>query len=107
MTPPFVSQLRTGPEVLVIGAGGTRIHLRVQLADVWDTVRVAAPASEPVITVKLRALAELGVDPVDQASYVSKLGSFEILDENLSLQEVGAMDGSTLLLAVRRRRPVR
>ena len=108
MTAPFVSQLRTGPEILVLGTdGGPRLHLRVQLADVWDTVRVEAPASEPLINVKLRVLEELGVDPVDQVSYVTKLGGFEILDENLTLQEIGASDGSTLLLAVRRRRPVR
>ena len=108
MTPPFVSQLRTGPEVLVIGSGGgPRLHLRVQLADVWDTVRVEAPASEPLISVKLRVLEELGVEPVDQVAYVTKLGGFEMLDENLSLQEIGVTDGSTLLLAVRRRRPVR
>jgi hypothetical protein len=38
---------------------------------------------------------------------VVKLGGFEIMDERVSLQSAGVLDGSTLLIMARRRRPVR
>ena len=83
------------------------MSLRVQMAERWDTVRVDAPAGGPVLDVKLRALEALEPDAEPHEQYVLKLNGFEILDENASLADAGAVDGSTFLLTSRRRRPVR
>jgi hypothetical protein len=80
--------------------------VRVEVPEVWDVVRIDAPPSEPVLAVKVAALAAL--EPRgDQAAYVIKLRGFEVLDESLSLAACGAIDGSIFLLTHRRRRPVR
>ena len=108
MTVPFVAQIRSRPGVVRLGADGQpRITLRVQLAEAWDTVRVETPPSEPVAAVKAEALAALrpNTDPPD--AFVVKLNGFEILDENVSVAESGASNGSTFLVSYRRRRPVR
>ena len=55
MTAPFVSQLRSRPGVLRLGADGQpRITVRVQMLEAWDVVRVETPASERVGTLKAR-----------------------------------------------------
>ena len=108
MTAPFVSQLRSRPGVLRIGADGQpRITLRVQMPEVWDVVRVETPASEPVATIKAQALAALFPDGQSPDAFVLKLNGFEVLDESASVTDSGATDGSTFLLTHRRRRPVR
>ncbi|HET7737296.1 MAG TPA: hypothetical protein VFK32_01865, partial [Tepidiformaceae bacterium] len=86
--------------------GSPVITVRVQVPETWDTVRVDAPADTPVITVKERALETL-MPGANQAEYVTKLRGFEVLDETASLEVAGAMNGSTLLVTFRRRRPVR
>ena len=104
----FVNQLRARNATILVGAADVpgRITIRVQMADVWDMVRVTAPASTPVDEVRQLALAELL--PEDQhADVVVKLNGFEVLDETLSLNEAGVKEGSTLLITYRRRRPVR
>lgn len=108
MTAPFVSQLRSRPGVLRLGADGqARITVRVQLMEAWDVVRVETPASERVGALKAEALAALqpNGDPDDE--FVFKLNGFEILDENMSIADTGAKNGSTFLVTHRRRRPVR
>ena len=108
MTAPFVAQLRSRPGVVRLGAEGQpHITLRVQLAEAWDTVRVETPANESVAAVKAAALRALrpNDDPAD--AFVLKLNGFEVLDENVSVAESGASNGSTFLLSYRRRRPVR
>ena len=108
MTAPFVSELRTSAAVIILGEGAPdTLHLRVQAAELWDTIRVDAPASESVVAVKAAALAAFYPDGVDTDDFVTKLHGFEILHENESLKSVGVRDGSTLLLDRRRRRPVR
>ena len=108
MSAPFVAQLRSRPGVVRVGADGqAHITVRAQLLEAWDAVRIETPPGEPVASVKAAALAALR--PEDQVSeaYVLKLNGFEILDENVSVAETGATDGSTFLLTYRRRRPVR
>ena len=108
MTAPFVSQLRSRPGVLRLGADGqARITVRVQLMEAWDVVRVETPPSERVGNLKAEALAALQPkgDPADE--FVLKLNGFEILDENVSIADTGAKNGSTFLVTHRRRRPVR
>jgi hypothetical protein len=108
VTAPFVSQLRSRPGVVSIGANGQpRISLRVQVPEVWDVVRIETPASESVGAVKAEALAALlpNGDPPD--AFVLKLNGYEVLDESVSVADSGATNGSTFLLTYRRRRPVR
>jgi hypothetical protein len=105
---PFVAQLRSRPDAIRIGDPADQtITIRVQMAEVWDTVRIEVPPTEPVISVKVAALAALYPDGDRPEDFVVKLNGFEVLDENASLAEVGAVDGSTFLLHFRRRRPVR
>ena len=105
----FVSRLRSRPTELTLGAPDApdRWTVRVQMAEVWDAVRVSAPASEPVLAVKVAALEALFPQADYHDDYVVKLGGIEVLDENASLRDAGAQDGSIFLVASRRRRPVR
>jgi hypothetical protein len=105
---PFVTTLRARPETIHLGdrTAGT-ITVRVQMPEVWDTVRLEAPADEPVLSVKVRALAALYPDGDFHEDFVLKLRGFEVIDELSSLADAGAVDGSIFLLTHRRRRPVR
>ena len=85
----------------------TVLHIRVQVMDLWDSVRVDAPPTETILSVKRAALAALYPDGTDADALVARLHGYEILDEARSLSEVGVRDGSILLLVARRRRPVR
>ena len=104
---PFVAQLRARPEVIRLGTSGEPvITVRVQVPEVWDTVRIDAPPDTPVLVLKQRALETLMIG-AEQAEYVTKLRGFEVLDETASLSAAGVVTGSTLLVTSRRRRPVR
>ena len=108
MTAPFVTELRTSDDVLNVGTGdGDALHLRVQVAELWDTLRVDTAGATSISEVKNAALERFFPDGAAVTDYVVKLRGFEILDENASLTSSGVKDGSTLLLARRRRRPVR
>lgn len=107
MTAPFVTTLRTrGAAIDVAPEGAPTITIRVEMAEVWDVVRVVAAPTQPVIDVKTAALQvlypEAGPDEM-----VIKLRGWEILDETASLTDCNVVDGSILLLTFRRRRPVR
>ena len=108
MSAPFVSQLRTrGDTITMTEAGAGAITVRVQLPEAWDTVRVAVSPNEPVLALKVRALAALSPENEYHDEFVMKLRGFEVLDENASINAVGGVDGSIFLLTLRRRRPVR
>lgn len=108
MSAPFVTQLRTrGGVIQMASLGAAAITVRVEMPEVWDVVRVAVAASEPVLGLKVRALAALYPAGEFHDEFVMKLSGFEVLDENASLATVGAVDGSIFLLTHRRRRPVR
>ncbi len=107
MSAPFVTELRTRAYVIVLGdAAAATMHIRVQAAELWDTVRVDVSPSESVLAVKLAALSAFYPDGIDADDFVTKLHGFEVLREEESIQAVGVRDGSTLLLMRRRRRPV-
>jgi hypothetical protein len=108
VTAPFVSQLRARPGIVRIGADDQpRISLRVQVPEVWDVVVIEAPATEPVATIKAKALAVLYPEAESTDAFVLKLNGYEVLDESVTVADSGAMSGSTFLLTHRRRRPVR
>ena len=106
-TTPFVAQLRARPETIRLGTPGEPvITVRVQVPEVWDTVRIDAPPDTSVLVLKQHALDALmpGAEP---AAWITKLRGFEVLDETASLSSAGVLNGSTLLVTSRRRRPVR
>ncbi|MCC6930604.1 MAG: hypothetical protein IT359_16570 [Gemmatimonadaceae bacterium] len=106
---PFTAQLRSRPGVIRLGTGNEPvITVRVTVAEVWDTVRIDAPADTPVSVVKARALQALVPDDAaNVAGYVVKLAGIEVLNEGASISEAGGTDGSIFLITSRRRRPVR
>jgi hypothetical protein len=107
MTMPFVATLRARKQGIRIGAAGVpTITVRVEIPELWDVVRIEVPPTETVLSVKVAALAALS-PRADQRHYVMKLRGFEMLDEQQSLADAGAIDGSIFLLTHRRRRPVR
>lgn len=109
MSAGVVSSLRRRPRVvrLTHGAPGDDVvTLRAQVAEVWDAVGIEAPTTATVLEVKRRALAELMPDETNTHEFVVKVRGYEVLDESVSLAAAGVRDGSTLLIASRRRRPV-
>ena len=107
MTEPFVAQLRTRGDTLELASpGGPAITVRVEMPEVWDTVRASVAPTTPLAVLKLAALDALAPGEAADA-FVMKLRGFEVLDENESLTKVGAVDGSIFLITNRRRRPVR
>ena len=108
MSAAFVQQLRVrGEPLLLAKQGDDVVSLRVEVPEVWDTVRVEASPDEAVRVVKIHALDHLQGGIRAHEEYVVKFRGIEILDESASLLEAGVRDGSTLLVTSRRRRPVR
>ena len=107
-TTPFVAALRTPPRTLDLSRKGEQsITVRVELAEVWDAVRISVSPNEPVVTIKRATLEVLGDADERPEEFVMKLRGWEVLDEGQSLVDAGAINGSIFLLAHRRRRPVR
>ena len=104
---PFVSALRTRGAPFKLGSpSGAPLHVRAQVLEAWDAIKIDADPASTVKSLKQLALEELypGVQPADQ--YVVKLNGFEILDENVPRSSTAARNGSTFLITDRRRRPV-
>jgi hypothetical protein len=106
---PFVTSLRSQPGVITIGdaSRGEILHLRVEVPEVWDTVRIDVFADEPVLAVKVHALQALCPGALFHDDYFIKLRGNELFDESVSLRAAGALDGSIFLVTRKRRRPVR
>jgi hypothetical protein len=106
---PFVSQLRTRGDAIMMtnGESGDALTIRVQLPEVWETLTIVASPSEPVVTVKQRALAKLYPQAQSHESFILKLRGWEVLDEHATLRDAGATNGSIFLLTHRRRRAVK
>ena len=108
MKVPFVGQLRARRDVLQLAEpGAPAISVRVEMPEVWDTVRAIVSPDAPVISLKLQALDVLFPDGELQEDFVMKIRGWEVLDEQASLAAVGAVNGSIFLLTHRYRRPVR
>lgn len=103
---PFVNALRTQGAPLRLGSGpGQLLHLRAQVLEAWDAVRIDAEPSASVKSLKHLALQTLSPD-VNEDDYVVKLHGWEILDENAPISSTKARNGSIFLISDRRRRPV-
>ncbi len=104
---PFVTALRSRPGITRVGEGASRITLRVELQERWETLAFDCGSDASVLALKQAALAQFGMTDVPVEDFVLKLRGGEIGQEQESLAVAGARDGSTLLLGFRRRRPVR
>lgn len=107
MSTAFVTQLRTASAPVVVSEGPGALTFRIEASDLWEAVRVVARAETTVSDVKQAVVARLfpNADPADD--FVLKLRGWEILDERSPLSDAGIVNGSIVLLAYRRRRPVR
>lgn len=107
MSGAFVTTLRARKEPLLVGEKTDNMfRIRAQVLEAWDAIRIDANPSQSVRAVKLRALEELYPEAASANEFVVKLHGFEVLDETISLAEAGVKNGSILLIADRRRRPV-
>ncbi len=108
MSAPFVTQLRSRAEPVTVGMPGAEaITVRVEMPEVWDTIKMVSSPNEPIVSLKVAAIEALFPVGEFHDDFVLKLRGFEVLDENATLSQIGAVDGSILLLTHRRRRPVR
>ena len=108
MTAPFTSQLRSRSEALQLAAAGApSITVRVEMPEVWDTVKAVVSPGAPVSELKSRALSALYPTGEAADAFVLKLGGWDVLDETVSIAATGAVNGSIFLLTHRRRRAVR
>ena len=105
---PFVAGLRSQPGIVRIGGeSGARIVVRVELAERWDVIAFDVPERTPATALKREAMARFGLkDPVSH-DFILKLRGFQVVDEQASLADGGARNGSTYILTYRYRRPVR
>lgn len=105
---PFVTGLRARRGTIDLSRQGEpAITVRVEMAEVWDTIRVSTSPNEPVVTIKRAALGALFPSAEHPEEFVMKLRGWEVLDEGATLSDAGAIDGSIFLLANRRRRAVK
>ena len=103
---PFVSGLRTHGEPLRLGSATAEpLHLRAQVLEAWDAIRVDADPSASVKSLKQLALRTL-YPQANEEDYVVKLHGWEMLDENAPISSTKARNGSIFLISDRRRRPV-
>jgi hypothetical protein len=104
---PFVNSLRAaGPPFILGSASNQMLHVRAQVLEAWDAIRIDANPSASVRSLKQLALRELYPDARREEEYVVKLHGFEILDEDAPISSTPARNGSTFLITDRRRRPV-
>jgi hypothetical protein len=103
----FVNSLRAGGTPFTLGQPANQmLHLRAQVLEAWDAIRIEANPSATVRSLKALALRELYPDAGDEQDYVVKLHGFEILDEDAPISSTPARNGSIFLITDRRRRPV-
>lgn len=108
MSAPFVTQLRAHGSTLELSAGEAgSISVRVEMPEVWDTVKAVVSPDASVMSLKSAALEALFPGHENASEFVLKLRGLEVLDESASLTGAGAKDGSIFLLTHRRRRAVR
>ena len=108
MTMPFVTQLRTRGDAVQLAAPGTpAITVRVEMPEVWDTIKVVVSLQSLVASLKARALEALYPVGANPHEFVLKLNGWQVLDESATLAAAGAKAGSIFLLTHRRRRAVR
>ena len=104
---PFVNSLRTQGEPISLGSPSASVlHLRAQVLEAWDAIRIDADPSASVKSLKELALKKLYPDGSNENEYVVKLHGFEVLGEDAPISSTAATNGSIFVITDRRRRPV-
>ena len=107
-TARFVNQLRSRSDIIQLAADdASAITVRVEMPEKWDTVKVSVSATASARALKVAALNALFPSTEAPEAFVLKFRGWEVLDENASLTDVGAVNGSIFLLTHRHRQPVR
>ena len=106
---PFVASLRTRRKLRFAWArpASGALTIRVEVPERWDVALLVGRTHRERARGKARGAARGVCRMSDASDYVIKLRGFEVLDENVSLADAGARNGSIFLLTHRRRRPVR
>lgn len=107
MSVALVGELRSRRAALELASGPGAVTVRVQVAELWDAIRVTAHPDTAVSELKQRVVNEFFPGHEYPDDFVLKLRGWEMLDEHQSIKAGGMVDGSIVLLAYRRRRPVR
>ena len=104
----LLNGLRSRRDRIALGNDGPgAITVRVQIAELWDTITVRCAEGTSSRALKQAVLDAFGERHHPASDYVLKLRGFEVLDEGAPVTVVGAREGSTFLMTVRHRRPVR
>lgn len=93
------------PKAPAAAAGG--IALKVTVGDTWNPVTITASASDTVTMVKAQALAAFNRSAAMIDAYEVKLGGARVRTESRTLEQLGIVTGSSMIVLARRRRPVR
>jgi hypothetical protein len=105
---PFVTQLRTHGDVIdLAGDAPDAFVIRGQLHEAWDAVRLRVARLTPLRAVKSATLSALLGSAHEAAEYMAKVRGGEVRDETQSCEAAGVRAGTTVLVHLRRRRPVR
>lgn len=107
MSASFVAQLRTARPPIVIADGAGAMTIRVAAADLWETVRVTTSPTTTVLELRRRVVSELFPAGERDDDFVIKFQGWELLHPRSTLEGAGIGNGAIVLLAYRRRRPVR
>lgn len=85
-----------------------RFAVRVMVTEVWDNVLLAVEPGTRIAELKRQALAQaLKRRDVPLHDYVVKFRGGEVLDESVTVRELGARANSPFVVLPARRQPVR
>lgn len=107
MSSTFVAQLRSTRAPVVLAEGAGTITLRAEASDIWETARVTAKPTTSVADFRRGVVQALYGGDAHEDEFVLKHRGWELLDPLATLADAGIVDGSIVLVAYRRRRPVR
>lgn len=88
-------------------ANESELAVRVWVPEVWDSVMLRAEPSWQVSRLKEEALRQATERTLDPRDYIVKFRGAAVLDEELTLAELGVPGGAPLVVLSARRHPVR
>lgn len=107
MSSAFVGQLRATRAPIVMESGAGTITVRAEASDIWETARVTTKPATRVSDFARAVVKAVYGETAHEGEFVLKHRGWELLDPLATLADAGIVDGSIVLVAYRRRRPVR